>query len=124
MKNNFVKVSIIGILLIILIGVVIYSKMFIIGSKDFSSIDIDKVTVGNNEVTIKGIITDSGRAFKDYSYTQVGNELYVTIKSVVVSKKNNSGNFEIKIPVSGMNVDTIQLSDDKSTKVIYSKNME
>lgn len=117
--SKMVKYSIVGFVVIVLIGVFVYLKMFEFGSKDYSSITIDKVTMGSSEVTIKGHYTDSGRAYKDFSYKQVGNELYVTITSVVVSSKYKSGNFEFKIPISGMKVDAIQLTDDKSTKVIY-----
>lgn len=117
--SNIVKYSIVGFLVIVLIGVFVYLKMFVFGSKDYSSITIDKVTMGSSEVTIKGHYTDSGRAYKNFSYKQVGNELYVTITSVVVSNKYKSGDFEFKVPISGMKVDAIQLTDDKSTKVIY-----
>lgn len=117
--SNIVKYSIVGFLVIVLIGLFVYLKMFVFGSKDYSSITIDKVTMGSSEVTIKGHYTDSGRAYKNFSYKQVGNELYVTITSVVVSNKYKSGDFEFKVPISGMKVDAIQLTDDKSTKVIY-----
>ena len=117
--SKIVKYSIVGFLVIVLIGVFVYLKMFVFGSKDYSSITIDKVTMGSSEVTIKGHYTDSGRAYKNFSYKQVGNELYVTITSVVVSNKYKSGDFEFKVPISGMKVDAIQLTDDKSTKVIY-----
>lgn len=119
--NKIVKFSIVGFVLLLGIGVFVYLKMFIFGSKDYTSVAIDKVTVGSSEVTIKGHYTDSGRAYKEFSYKQVGNELYVSVVSVVVSKKYSSGNFEFKVPISGMNVDAIQLTDDKSTKVIYNK---
>lgn len=117
--NKFVKFSIIGFVLIVVIGVSVYLKMYVIGSKNYSDIVIDKVTMGSKEVTIKGHYTDSGRAYKDFSYKQVGNELYVSVVNVVVSKKYNNGSFEFKVPISGMKVDAIQLTDDKSTKVIY-----
>lgn len=119
--NRFVKFSIIGFFVIVLVGVFVYSKIFILGSKDYSSIVIDKVTMGNSDVVIKGHYTDSSRSYKDFSYKQVGNELYVSVISVSVSNKYKSGDFEFKIPIVGMNVDAIHLTDDKSTKVIYNK---
>ena len=118
--NKFVKLSIFGFVLLVIVFLFIYLKMFVFGNKDYSSIVIDKVTVGSSEVIIKGHYTDSGIAFKDFSYKQVGNELYVSVVNVVISKKN-SGSFEFKVPVSGMNVNVIQLTDDKTTKVIYNK---
>lgn len=119
--NKFVKLAL-GILgVVVLISVFLYFKMFVIGNDDYNNIVIDKVTVGSNSVIIRGKYTDSGRAYKDYSYTQVGNELYVTITNVSVSKKYEKGDFEINIPVNGMEVTDIHLTDSKTTKVIYSK---
>jgi len=118
--NKFVKISLIGVVLVLVLGVAFYSKLFIIGNKSFESIVIDKVTVSRKEAIIDGKFTDSTRAYKDFSYTQVGNELYVIVKSVLVSKKYDKGSFSLKIPVNGMEVRYIHLSDDKNTKVIYS----
>ena len=122
--NKFVKLSIIGFVLVVCVCIFVYLNIFVFGSKDYSSIVIDKVTIGSNDVTIKGYYTDSSRAYKNFSYKQVGNELYVTVISVAVSKKYSSGNFEFKVPVSGMNVNVIQLTDDKTTKVIYNKSVQ
>lgn len=119
--NKFVKYAMVVLVIVVIICAFVYFKMFVWGSKDYSSVVIDKVTVGTNEVTIKGSYSDSGRAYKDFSYKQVGNELYVTIVSVTVSSKYKSGEFEFKVPVSGMDVNVIQLTDDKTTKVIYNK---
>lgn len=119
--NKFVKLSLIVLGCVLLVGILIYFKLFIIGNKNFESIVIDKVTVNSNSVVITGGFSDSARAFKDYSYTQVGNELYVVIKSVMVSKKYDNSEFTLSIPVNGMNVTDIHLSDDKNTKVIYRK---
>lgn len=117
--NKFVKISLIIIALIILVFGGIYVKKFIIGSKDYKDIVIEKVTTSSNEIIIKGNITASGKAYKSYKYTQVGDELYVTITSVSVSNKYKEGNFEIKIPIQNTKVKYIHLSDDKTTKVIY-----
>lgn len=119
--NKFVKISLIGLVIVLLISAFVYFKLFVLGNDSYSNIVIDKVTVGSNQVVIKGKYTDSGRAYKDYSYTQVGNELYVTITNVLVSKKYDKAEFEIKIPVSGMEVTDIHLTDGKATKVIFSK---
>lgn len=119
--NKFVKVSLIGLGIVVLVSIFIYFKMFVIGNDSYNNIVIEKVTVGSNTVAIKGKYTASGRAYKEYSYTQVGNELYVTITNVAVSKKYKNGDFEIKIPVNGIEVTDIHLTDSKTTKVIYSK---
>lgn len=119
--NKFVKVSLLVLGIILLIGVFFYVKLFVIGSKSYENINIDKVTLKSDGVTIKGEIVDSSYAYKDFDYTLVDTELYVTIKSVMVSNKYKSGSFEITVPVQSQNIKNIHLSDDKSTKVIYSK---
>lgn len=119
--NKVLKISLIIIGLIIIAGIGIYTKLFIIGSKSYENIVIDKVTTGTDKVVIIGEITDSSRAYKNASYTLVGTELYVTVQSVLVSKKYSTGNFEITIPVNGIEINNIHLSDNKTTKVIYSK---
>lgn len=121
--NKFVKVSIIVVVCILALGIGIYVKLFRIGNKNFDSIVIDKVTVSSKEAIIFGKFSDSARGYKDFSYTQVGNELYVTIESVLVSKKYDKGTFSVKIPVNGMEVKYIHLTDDKNTKVIYSNQL-
>lgn len=118
--NKFVKISVVMIICVLIIGIGIYYKLFRIGNKNFESIVIDKVTVSSKEAVILGKFSDSSRAYKDFSYTQVGNELYVVVKSVLVSKKYDKGSFSLNIPVNGMDVKYIHLSDDKNTKVIYS----
>ena len=85
------------------------------------SIIIDKVTLKSDGIVIKGDIDNSSYAYKNFDYTLVDTELYVSIKSVMVSSKYKSGNFEITIPVNSQNIKNIHLTDDKTTKVIYSK---
>lgn len=117
--NKFLKFSLLVFLVLIIIGGFIYAKMFLIGSKSYENVIIDKVTVSNNQVIIKGKMSDSSKAFKDFSYTLVGDELYVTIQNVLVSNKYKNGEFDMKIPVNAMGVKNIHLTDGKTTKVIY-----
>lgn len=119
--NKFVKIALIMLGIVVLIGGFIYYKMFYLGTSDYSSIVIEKTTLGNNELVITGDFSDSSRAYKDFSYTLVGKELYVTVNSVLVSNKYKSGNFKITIPLGSSSVDNIHLTDNKSTKVIYKK---
>ena len=119
--NKFVKIALIILGIVVLIGGFIYYKMFYLGTSDYSSIVIEKTTLGNNELVITGDFSDSSRAYKDFSYTLVGKELYVTVNSVLVSNKYKSGNFKITIPLGSSSVDNIHLTDNKSTKVIYKK---
>lgn len=119
--NKFVKISLIVLGIIVLVGGFVYYKMFYMGSSDYSNIVIEKTTLSNNEIIISGDFSDSNRAYKDYSYTLVGKELYVTINSVLVSSKYKSGNFKISISLGSNSVDNIHLTDNKSTKVIYQK---
>lgn len=120
--NKFVRFSIILLLVILIVGGGIYFKMFSIGSYVVSDVTINKVTVGNNDVTVDGILTSSGSAYKDYDYQLVGSELYINVRKVLVSNKYDSGKFKISIPVNGSSIQDIYLSDGKNTKVIYSKN--
>ena len=119
--KKIIKIALIVVSVLLLIGIGIYVKLFYIGNKDYSSIVINQVVTGTDKIIIKGEITDSKSAFKDSSYTLVGTELYVSIKSVLVSKKYDSSSFEIELPISGVDVNNIHLTDDKTTKVIYSK---
>lgn len=119
--NKFVKVSLIFVSIIVVIAVIVYLKLFVIGSKDYQNILVNKVTISENSVVIDMVYTDSSVSYKDYSYTLVGTELYVTINGVLSNKKNNTGEFKVDIPVNGLDVNNIYLSDNKSTKVIYSK---
>lgn len=120
--NKIVKISLILLGVALLIGAGVYIKLFIIGNKSYEDIVINKVSVSESSIVIDGDITSSSRAYKDFSYTLVGTELYVTIDSVLVSKKYNTGKFEIKIEENGTQINNIHLTDNKSTKVIYSKN--
>ncbi len=119
--KKIIKIALIVVSVLLLIGIGIYVKLFYIGNKDYSSIVINQVVTGTDKIIIKGEITDSSRAFKDSSYTLVGAELYLSINSVLVSGKYSSGTFEMAIPVNGLDVNNIHLTDDKTTKVIYSK---
>lgn len=120
--NKFIKIAIILLLVGLVIGGGIYFKMIFIGSNAYDDVVINKVTVSNNDVIIDGILTSSGQAYKDYEYQLVGSELYVNIKEVLISSKYESGKFKINIPVKGISIQDIYLSDGKDTKVIYSKN--
>lgn len=119
--NKFFKVSLIVLGIIIVVAVGIYVKLFYIGNSDYQSIVINRTSIGNSSIVISGDFTDSGKAYKNFSYTLVGRELYVTINSVLSSNKYKSGSFVIEIPISGNSVDNIHLTDNKSTKVIYQK---
>lgn len=119
--KKIIKISLIVVSVLLLIGIGIYVKLFYIGNKDYSNIVINQVVTGTDKIIIKGEITDSSRAFKDSSYTLVGTELYISVNSVLVSGKYSSGTFEIEIPVNGLDVNNIHLTDEKTTKVIYSK---
>lgn len=117
--NKFVKISLI-LFGMVLVGVTgFYIKLFVIGNNNYESIGNVKVSVAANSITLSGSFMDSSRAYKNSEYTLVGNELYVQINSVLVSKKYNSGDFSIVIPVK--DVQHIHLTDNKNTKVIYSK---
>lgn len=119
--NKFVKISLILVSLIVIIAIIVYLKLFVIGSKDYQNILVNKVTVSEKSVVIDMVYTDSSVSYKDYSYTLVGTELYVTVNSVLSNRKNNTGEFKVDIPVNGLDVNNIYLSDNKSAKVIYSK---
>lgn len=119
--NKFLKVSLIVVLFLVVISIIVYLKLFVIGSKNYESILVNKVTISDKNVIIDMIYTDSSTSYKDYSYVLVGSELYVTVTGVLSNSKNNIGEFKVDIPVNGLNVNNIYLSDNKSTKVIYSK---
>ncbi len=120
--NKFIKISIITLIVILIIGIGIYYYIFKMGSYAYEDVMIDKVTVSNNSVKIEGYLSGSGSAYKDYKYQLVGTELYVQIRSVLVSKKYNSPSFTIEIPINGNEINNISLSNEKKTKLIYSKN--
>ena len=119
--NKFLKVSLVVLGIGIILSISVYVKLFFIGNKNYESVKIEKVTTSSSSVIIKGKFMYSSVAYKDYSYTQVGDEVYVTIRNVKVSSKYKNDNFEIEIPVKGMEVMFIHLTDGKTTRVIYSK---
>jgi len=119
--NKIVKLLLIVFGVIVLIGVGIYLKLFVIGNYNYENIVINKVAISTENIIIEGEYTDSSSAYKSSSYTLVGSELYIKVKNTLVTKKNNSGKFDINIPIDGTNIDNIHLTDDKTTKVIYSK---
>lgn len=122
--NKFVKIAIILLLVILVVGGGIYLKKVSIGNYvSIEEVSINKVTVGNESIVIDGILNSSGKAYKDYKYELVGTELYVNIREVLVSNKYNSGAFKISIPVKGIDIQNIYLSNGHDTKVIYSKNV-
>lgn len=119
--NKFFKISLVVFVVLLIILGFVYVKSFVIGSSNYENIVIDKVTVSSKSVIINGNYTDSIYAYKKHSYTQVGDELYVTITGVKVSNKYKEGFFSINIPVNGNEISDIHLTDGNSTKVIYSK---
>lgn len=119
--NKFVKISIGIFLVVIIISIILYIKLFVVGSISYEDVVINKVTEKNNEIVLDGTITNSSRAFNSFEYTLVDTELYIVIKSTVVSNKHKSGSFNISIPISIKKVNNIHLSNNKETKVIYSK---
>lgn len=123
MNRKVVLVLLGTLLVVVLIGVFIYLKMFVFGNSDYSNIKIESIVYSEKDVVIKGDFLDSDSAYKDYSYTLVGNELYLTINHVKVSNKYSSSNFEISLPVNGM-ITNIHLTDNKSTKVIFKSGQE
>lgn len=121
MNNKTVMLSLIGLVLVIVFSLILYFTLFINGSESFDSIIINKVTVSEKEVIINGGFSDSSRAYKKYDYTLDGEDLYVSIKSVLVSDKYKDGEFQINIPVNGTEVNNIYLLNGDKTKAIYSK---
>lgn len=120
--NKFVKISIILLLVCVILGGGIYFKNTRIGNYVIEDVSINKVTVGNDKIVVDGLLTSSGKAYKDFDYQLVGSELYINIKEVLVSSKYETGKFTINVPVSGTNIQNVYLSDGSKTKVIYSKN--
>lgn len=118
--NKFVKISVIILGIIIVTGSAIYAKLFIIGNSSYQDISIEKVSMGSS-ISIDAEFLNSKRAYKSFSYTLVDSELYVKVNSVMISSKYNKGEFSLNIPVNGRDVNNIHLTDDKTTKVIYSK---
>lgn len=119
--NKFFKSALVIFIVVIIILIGFYVKSFVVGNSSFDNIVVDKVTVSETSIVIEGNYTDSGVAFKDFSYTQVGTEIYVTINNVKVSSKYKSGSFKINIPTKGDEIKDIHLTDSKKTKVIFSK---
>ncbi len=119
--NKFVKLALGFVLVIIVIGGLFYAKLFVIGNNNYQNISVSKVTVSDSAVNVYGLYTDSSSAYKDYKYTLVGTELYIEVTNVKVSSKYSKGEFELNVPVNGLNVNNVYLSDGKSAKVIYSK---
>ena len=119
--NKLVKIIFLVIGVLLIIGGLIYAKLFVIGNKSYENIVINQVVMSGENVSISGEITDSSRAYKTANFTQVGPDLYVTINSVLVSKKYSTGSFQINIPINWTDINVIHLSDGKTDKVIYSK---
>lgn len=119
--NKFVKLALVLVLVIIVIGALFYAKLFVIGNNNYQNISVSKVTVSDSAVNVYGLYTDSSSAYKDYKYTLVGTELYIEVTNVKVSSKYSKAEFELNVPVNGLNVNNVYLSDGKSAKVIYSK---
>ena len=67
--NKFFKVSLIVLGIIIVVAVEIYVKLFYIGNSDYQSIVINRTSIGNSSIVISGDFTDSGKAYKNFSYT-------------------------------------------------------
>ena len=117
-KKNILTCSLIVVAIIVLI----ISKMYIIGSKSYTNIEVRNVSLSrNNEILIEASINNKKEKFKSFSYILVGKELYVTTKTTKTLKVNEKEEIKIEIPVSLNNVEHIHLTDDKTTKVIYSK---
>ena len=116
--NKRIIFSILGIVLLVVSGIIV--KLFIIGTKDYQYIDITNVDKSkNNLILIEGNITNEHYKYKSFSYVQVAKELYVTINTVKTISTQDNNEFSIEIPVYLNSVEHIQLTDDKTTKVIY-----
>ena len=116
--NKRILFTILGIVLLVALGIIV--KLFIIGTKDYQYIEITSVGKSkNNLIQIEGNITNESYKYKSFSYVQVAKELYVTINTVKTFNAKDNNSFSIEIPVSLSSVEHIQLTDDKTTKVIY-----
>lgn len=115
--NKFVKVSVTIFVVLIVVSVFLFIKLFYIGNSNYNNIVVDKVSKGNI-VEVNGHIIDSRRAFKDFSYYLENNLLYIKINSVLVSNKYKEGSFNIKIKEDGFNIDDIYLTDGKNVVLI------
>ena len=112
-------------LIICLIAIVVITastyciNLFYVGdARGGNILYIDRVTVTKDLIQLDGGTTSSGEAYKNYEYTIKGEDLYITINYVLVSKAYQSGNFLIKIKDDLSRVKRIYLDDGDNKKLI------
>ena len=100
--------------------VVFYINIFFIGDARGSDfLYFDHVDVTKNLLQLDGSTSSSGEAFKNYEYTIDGEDLYITIKYVIVSKTYHSGRFSIKIEDDLSQIKRIYLDDGENKEIIW-----
>jgi hypothetical protein len=98
------------------------SLFYVGGARGGDILYIDRVAVTKDLIQLDGGTASSGEAYKNYEYTIKGEDLYITINYVLVSKAYQSGNFSIKIEDDLNQVKRIYLDAGENKKLIWQNN--
>lgn len=98
MTKRQITISVIAVVVLFLvIGVGLYlNKKSTVSLNNINFAEMSYLS-DSGKVTLKGDLTSSGKAYKDYSYEIEGDKITLTINEVLVNNKNKSGSFLIEI---------------------------
>ncbi|WP_027409414.1 hypothetical protein [Anoxybacteroides tepidamans] len=92
MKKKRVLFTTFIIFLMIIFGVMVFSKTL-----SLNSIAISETNVGDKIISIKGNIAESGTKYKGYSISEKNGTLFINIKGSLFSFGDKDSSFDIKI---------------------------
>ena len=120
MKKNRLIIAISLIAILIIAAVTFYINLFYVGdARSDDVLYVDHIAVSTNQIQLDGGAASSGEAYRNYEYNISGEELYITIKYVLVSTAYQSGNFSIKIKDDFSQVKRIYLTGEEKNKLIW-----
>lgn len=97
-KRIYQILTVCFLIIIVASALTYYISIFHIGGpRGVDSLYIQRIAVTNGMIQIDGGTICSGEAYRNYKYSIKGEDLYIRINYVIVSKAYQSGSFSINI---------------------------
>ena len=110
------------LLAVILSGILVFPTVLGMNKSELSreAIGFNQVELTPNALHLSGTLTASALSYRDYEYEQDGSNLYVTLQGGIVTKKHQSGDFDISIQNDDFSkVDRVYLKCGEDHVLIY-----
>lgn len=110
------------LLAVILSGILVFPTVLGMNKSELSreAIGFNQVELTPNALHLSGTLTASVLSYRDYEYEQDGSNLYITLQGGIVTKKHQSGDFDISIQNDDFSkVDRVYLKCGEDHVLIY-----